>query len=129
MMAGPGSHVDPGLAVQVSRVAKAMITQLGFSKGLGQVAWSGGNQQTNLGQQMGQGQDCSAATSDEIDNEVKALVERAYRCGCLPGCQFSPASSLQRPAPTMTSRATMIDLASVSFLHGRAVWQLLLAKD
>ena len=58
-----------------------MITQLGFSKKLGQVAWSGSQQQTNLGQQMGQGQDCSAATSDEIDNEVKALVERAYRWG------------------------------------------------
>lgn len=61
-------------------MAKAMITQLGFSTKLGQVAWSGSGGPTNLGQSMGQGQDCSAQTSDEIDEEVKALVERAYRC-------------------------------------------------
>ena len=66
--------------MQVSRVAKAMITQLGFSTKLGQVAWSGGSGPTNLGQSMGQGPDCSAQTTNEIDQEVKALVERAYRC-------------------------------------------------
>jgi cell division protease FtsH len=56
-----------------------MITQGGFSKKLGQIAWSGGNQNTFVGQQMGQPADCSGETSDEIDQEVKALVDRAYR--------------------------------------------------
>jgi cell division protease FtsH len=64
---------------QVSRTAKMMITQGGFSKKLGQIAWSGGNQNTFVGQQMGQPSDCSGETSDEIDQEVKALVDRAYR--------------------------------------------------
>ena len=77
---------------QVSRVAKAMITQLGFSAKLGQVAWSGGQGPTNLGQSMGQGPDCSAQTTNEIDNEVKALVERAYRCVLQPlhSCHAGP---------------------------------------
>jgi cell division protease FtsH len=64
---------------QVSRTAKMMITQGGFSKKLGQVAWTGSSQQSFVGQQMGQPSDCSGETADEIDQEVKALVERAYR--------------------------------------------------
>ena len=71
--------VKPGCCSQVSRTAKMMITQGGFSKKLGQIAWSGGNQNTFVGQQMGQPSDCSGETSDEIDQEVKALVDRAYR--------------------------------------------------
>ena len=56
-----------------------MVTQLGFSKKLGQVAWSSGGGQSFLGQSMAQPSDFSSATADEIDQEVKALVERAYR--------------------------------------------------
>ena len=65
--------------LQVARTAKMMITQMGFSKKLGQVAWSGGGGPSFLGQSMGQPADCSGQTSDEIDNEVKELVNRAYR--------------------------------------------------
>lgn len=64
---------------QVSRTAKMMITQGGFSKKLGQVAWTSGQQNTFVGQQMGQPSDCSGETNDEIDQEVKSLVDRAYR--------------------------------------------------
>ena len=66
--------------LQVARTAKMMITQMGFSKKLGQVAWSGGGGPSFLGQSMGQPADCSGQTSDEIDSEVKELVNRAYRC-------------------------------------------------
>lgn len=64
---------------QVSRVARMMVSQMGFSKKLGQVAWSssGGNQ--FLGAQMAQPADCSGATADAIDGEVKDIVDRAYR--------------------------------------------------
>ncbi len=65
--------------LQVSRTARLMVTQLGFVKSLGQVAWSSGGGQSFLGQQMGQPSDFSAETADQIDREVKALVERAYR--------------------------------------------------
>lgn len=64
---------------QVARTAKMMVTQMGFSKKLGQVAWTSGGGPSFLGQSMGQPADCSGQTSDEIDQEVKALVDRAYR--------------------------------------------------
>ncbi|KAH7625050.1 hypothetical protein Ndes2526B_g00431 [Nannochloris sp. 'desiccata'] len=64
---------------QVSRVARMMMSQMGFSKKLGQVAWSGGGGQSFVGSQMAQPADCSAATTDAIDEEVKAIVEKAYR--------------------------------------------------
>ena len=56
-----------------------MITQMGFSKKLGQVAWTSGGGPSFVGQSMGQPSDCSGQTNDEIDEEVKQLVNRAYR--------------------------------------------------
>lgn len=63
---------------QVTRIAKLMVTQLGFSQ-LGQVAWSSNGGSTFLGGSMAQPSDFSMATADQIDFEVKQLVERAYR--------------------------------------------------
>jgi len=63
---------------QVTRTARLMVTQLGFIKELGQVAWSQGGQ-SFLGAQAGQPSEFSADTADAIDREVKDLVERAYR--------------------------------------------------
>ena len=60
-------------------MAKMMITQMGMSENLGQVAWSSQGGQSFVGQQMGQPSDCSDATSSAIDDEVKSLVDRAYR--------------------------------------------------
>ena len=64
---------------QVSRVARMMISQMGFSKELGQVAWSQSGGNSFLGAQMAQPADCSAATTDMIDREVNAIVDVAYR--------------------------------------------------
>ena len=64
---------------QVSRVARMMISQMGFSKQLGQVAWSSGGGDSFLGAQMAQPADCSAATTDMIDREVNEIVDIAYR--------------------------------------------------
>lgn len=64
---------------QVSRVARMMISQMGFSKQLGQVAWSSGGGNSFLGAQMAQPADCSAATTDMIDREVNEIVDIAYR--------------------------------------------------
>ena len=65
--------------MQVSRTAKSMVTQVGFSEKLGQVAYGGGGGPSFLGQQMGQSSDFSGKTAALIDEEVKLLVERAYR--------------------------------------------------
>merc|ERR1711904_636196 len=64
---------------QVTRTAKQMVTQVGFSDKLGQVAYGGGGGPSFLGQQMGQSSDFSGKTAALIDEEVKILVERAYR--------------------------------------------------
>ena len=64
---------------QVSRVARMMVSQMGFSKKLGQVAWSQSGGSQFLGAQMAQPAECSAATADTIDEEVKSIVEKAYR--------------------------------------------------
>lgn len=44
---------------QVSRTARLMVTQLGFCKDLGQVAWSQGGGNSFLGNQMAQPSDFS----------------------------------------------------------------------
>ena len=67
-------------AAQVARIAKMMVTQMGMSEKLGQVAWANSGGPSFLGAQMGQSSDCSMATTDLIDSEVKEIVERAYRC-------------------------------------------------
>ncbi|KAL3154735.1 ATP-dependent zinc metalloprotease FTSH 1, chloroplastic [Trebouxia sp. C0009 RCD-2024] len=63
---------------QVSRTAKMMVSQMGFSK-LGQVAWQSGGGPSFVGASAGQAPDCSAHTQDMIDEEIKELVERSYR--------------------------------------------------
>eukprot|EP00892_Ulva_mutabilis_P006157 jgi/Ulvmu1/3913/UM018_0136.1 len=64
---------------QVTRTARMMIEQMGFSKALGQVAWGGGGGPSFLGASAGTSSDFSQSTADVIDSEVKELVERAYR--------------------------------------------------
>lgn len=64
---------------QVSRIARLMVTQLGFSDKLGQVAWSSNGGSMFLGNSMAQPPEVSTETAAEIDTEVKTLVERAYR--------------------------------------------------
>jgi cell division protease FtsH len=55
---------------QVTRTARLMIEQMGFSDKLGQVAWSGSSGPSFLGAQAGQASDFSQATADLIDGEV-----------------------------------------------------------
>jgi hypothetical protein len=65
---------------QVSRVARMMVSQMGFSKKLGQVAWSSSGGSQFLGAQMAQPSDCSGATQDVIDGEVKVCAWRLRQC-------------------------------------------------
>lgn len=64
---------------QVTRTARMMISQMGYSEKLGQIAWGGGSGPSFLGAEAGQGADFSQQTADLIDSEVKAIVEKAYR--------------------------------------------------
>ena len=64
---------------QVSRTARMMIEQMGFSDKIGQIALKSGGGQTFLGNDAGRGADYSQTTADIVDSEVQALVEVAYR--------------------------------------------------
>jgi len=63
---------------QCTRVARAMVTQLGFSDKLGTVAYAEPQQEQFLGYSMGRQQTLSEATQQMIDAEVRRLVQEAY---------------------------------------------------
>jgi cell division protease FtsH len=63
---------------QCTRVARAMVTQLGFSDKLGTVAYADNQQEVFLGYQLGRQQTISEATQQLIDAEVRRLVQEAY---------------------------------------------------
>ncbi|RNJ51815.1 ATP-dependent zinc metalloprotease FtsH [Methylocystis hirsuta] len=63
---------------QCTRVARAMVTQLGFSNKLGTVAYANPEQEQFLGYSLGRQQTISEATQQTIDAEVRRLVQEAY---------------------------------------------------
>ncbi len=63
---------------QCTRVARAMITQLGFSDKLGTVAYAEPQQEQFLGYSLGRQQKISESTQQLIDSEVRRLVQEGY---------------------------------------------------
>jgi len=63
---------------QCTRIARAMITQLGFSEKLGTVAYADPQQEQFLGYSLGRTQSLSESTQQLIDSEVRRLVQQAY---------------------------------------------------
>jgi len=63
---------------QCTRVARAMVTQLGFSDRLGTVAYAEPQQEQFLGYSLGRTQTLSEATQQTIDSEVRRFVAEAY---------------------------------------------------
>ena len=63
---------------QCTRVARAMVTQLGFSDKLGTVAYADPQQEQFLGYSLGRQVTLSEATQQTIDAEVRRLVAEAY---------------------------------------------------
>ena len=63
---------------QCTRVAKAMVTQLGFSDKLGTVAYAEPQQEQFLGYSVGRQQSISEATQQTIDAEVRRFVQESY---------------------------------------------------
>ncbi|WP_306047688.1 ATP-dependent zinc metalloprotease FtsH [Nioella sp. MMSF_3534] len=62
---------------QVTRIARAMVTQFGFAEELGYVDYAN-EQQSHLGS-YGGGTNHSAATQKVIDDKVKELVDEGYQ--------------------------------------------------
>jgi len=63
---------------QATRVARAMVTQFGYSDKLGTVAYGDNNEEVFLGMSMGRQQSVAESTAQTIDAEVKSLVDRGY---------------------------------------------------
>ncbi|MFC5066443.1 ATP-dependent zinc metalloprotease FtsH [Flaviflagellibacter deserti] len=63
---------------QATKLARAMVTQWGFSDELGTVMYGDNNEEVFLGYSMGKQQHISEETSRKIDAEVKRLVEEGY---------------------------------------------------
>jgi cell division protease FtsH len=63
---------------QATKLARAMITQWGFSDELGQVAYGENQQEVFLGHSVAQSKNVSEATAQTIDKEIRRLVDEAY---------------------------------------------------
>jgi cell division protease FtsH len=64
---------------QATKMARAMVTRMGFSDELGMVAYGDNQEEVFLGMSMGRQQSLSEATAQKIDAEVKRLVEEGYQ--------------------------------------------------
>ncbi len=63
---------------QATRLARAMVTQFGMSDKLGPRSYGGGNQSVFLGREIGEQRDYSERYAQEIDDEVKHILQSGY---------------------------------------------------
>ncbi|MCC0031569.1 MAG: ATP-dependent metallopeptidase FtsH/Yme1/Tma family protein [Brucellaceae bacterium] len=63
---------------QATKLARAMVTQWGFSDKLGRVAYGENQQEVFLGHSVAQSKNVSESTAQIIDSEVRGLVDEAY---------------------------------------------------
>ena len=70
---GAASDID-----QATKLARAMITQWGFSDELGRVSYGENQQEVFLGHSVSQQKNVSESTAQTIDSEVRKLIDAAY---------------------------------------------------
>ncbi len=63
---------------QATKLARAMVTQWGFSDKLGQVSYGENQQEVFLGHSVAQQKNVSESTAQIIDGEVRRLIDEAY---------------------------------------------------
>jgi cell division protease FtsH len=64
---------------QATQLARMMVTQWGMSEKLGMVQYGDNNEYVFLGREMIRSKDYSEQTAEDIDAEVKRLIDEAYR--------------------------------------------------
>ena len=64
---------------QATNMARAMVTQWGMSEKLGMVLYGEGDEYVFLGKELAQGKTYSEQTAQEIDAEVRRLVDEGYQ--------------------------------------------------
>ena len=62
----------------MTKIARAMVTRLGFSDKLGTVMYGENQDEVFLGYSLGRQQNISEATAQTIDQEVRRLVQEAH---------------------------------------------------
>ena len=62
-----------------SRIARAMVTKYGMSDKLGTIAYGSESDEVFIGRSMAQTRSYSESVAGQIDQEVKVIVDRAYR--------------------------------------------------
>ncbi len=63
---------------QVTRMARAMVTRLGMSDGLGSMVYGQKEELIFLGREISEQRDYSEAVAEQIDREVRKLVDESY---------------------------------------------------
>ena len=64
---------------QATALARAMVCQYGMSEKLGMVQYGDNNEYVFLGREMIRSKDYSEKTAEEIDEEVKRIIDEGYR--------------------------------------------------
>ncbi len=64
---------------RASKIARAMVTKYGMSEKLGAITFGSGNEEVFLGRDFTQQKNFSEETSGLIDEEVKRIIDTAYR--------------------------------------------------
>jgi cell division protease FtsH len=64
---------------QATAMARAMVCQWGMSDKLGMIQYGDTNEYVFLGREMTRSKDYSEHTAQEIDNEVKRIIDEAFR--------------------------------------------------
>jgi cell division protease FtsH len=64
---------------QATQMARAMVTQWGMSDKMGMIQYGDSNEYVFLGREMSRSKDYSERTAQEIDEEVKRIIDNAFR--------------------------------------------------
>ena len=64
---------------QATQMARAMVTQWGMSDKLGMIQYGDSSEYIFLGREMGRGKDYSESVAQDIDNEVKRIIDNGFK--------------------------------------------------
>jgi len=78
MFSGDISTGAAGDIQQATKMARAMVTQFGMSEKVGMIQYGDQHELVFLGREMGRTKDYSEQTAQEIDAEVKRIIDTSY---------------------------------------------------
>ncbi len=64
---------------RATKMARGMVTKYGMSDSLGPIVYGTGHEEVFLGRDIGTTRDYSEKVASEIDNEVRTIVDKAYK--------------------------------------------------